>query len=572
MYTTIIEGKGLLPVNEGNSMRNVTIKLPENKILEIPAGTKAGKIFSTHLIIDPTNPPTAALVNNKATSLSYTIEVNSELIPICKNSLYGRILFRRSLCFLLTIASRKIFPERRLVIGHSLGDGYYYHYDDYQIIPETELNKLSSCMDKIVKKETPIERKVISYQEALNYFKEMNQTDTALLLKYRNESKIPVNVCEDYMDLFYGPLVPNSKYLTPFCLKKYDPGFLLRFPVSEETDTISEFVDSPSLFSIYQEYKAWGKILSIDSVGRLNEIIDSGEIKNFIRVAEALHNKKIAEIADQINNKRDSVKVILIAGPSSSGKTTFTKKLSIQLRVLGFKPVSISIDDYFVSRDKTPKDDKGNYDFEAIEAIDIDLLNLHLIDLFKGGRVEIPVFDFKTGKRKKKGKPLELADNSVLIMEGIHGLNDRLTPLVENERKYKIYVSALTQLNLDDHNRISTTDNRLLRRLVRDYQFRGHNALSTLKRWPSVRRGEDKNIFPFQDNADSVFNSAVDYELAVLKVFAEPILKTVKPCHGVYNKAIELLSFLNNFAPVSSKYIPDDSILREFIGGSWFKY
>ena len=285
-----------------------------------------------------------------------------------------------------------------------------------------------------------------------------------------------------------------------------------------------------------------------------------------------MHNKKISEIADRIFERKDSVKTILIAGPSSSGKTTFTKKLSIQLRVHGFNPLTISLDDYFLPRDSTPKDEDGNFDFECLEAIDVPLLNEHLLRLFKGEEITIPLYDFVTGLRKNDGHRLKLEKRNILLIEGIHGLNDRLTHLIPSEQKYKIYVSALTQLNLDDRNRIPTTDNRLLRRIVRDHQFRGHNALTTLGMWQSVRKGENKNIFPFQNNADSAFNSALDYELAVLKGYAEPLLKSVKPYHQEYSEAVRLLSFLNNFLPLPEKYVPDQSILREFIGDSAFKY
>jgi uridine kinase len=335
---------------------------------------------------------------------------------------------------------------------------------------------------------------------------------------------------------------------------------------------VPEFQDNPVIFDIYQEYKAWGKILNVNCVGRLNELFAQGRADHFVRVAETLHDKKIANIADRIHERQEDIRVVLVAGPSSSGKTTFTKKLAIQLQVVGFNPSIISLDDYFVPREETPRDENGNYDFEALEAIDIQLLNEHLIRLFDGEEIQVPSFDFRSGRRREYGSRLALSERGILLMEGIHGLNDRLTPRVPRERKYKIYVSALTQVNLDDHNRIPTTDNRLLRRMVRDYQFRGHSAVDTLEMWPSVRKGENTHIFPFQNSADSAFNSALDYELAVLKVYAEPLLKTVKPYHKVYTEAVRLLSFLNNFAPLPARYVPSSSILREFIGNSSFEY
>ena len=335
---------------------------------------------------------------------------------------------------------------------------------------------------------------------------------------------------------------------------------------------MGEFVENPVLFSIYREYKNWGKILRVGSVGRLDELIREGGIQDFVQVAEALQDKKIAEIADRINALRDQVRVVLIAGPSSSGKTTFSKKLMIQLRVVGRNPITISLDDYYKPHDRTPRDEEGKPDFESLDALDVELLNDTLVRLLRAEEVETPIFDFHAGARKPEGRKMRLPDRAILILEGIHGLNDALTPLVPRESKHKIYVSALTQLNLDDHNRIATTDNRLIRRIVRDSQFRGHSALQTLTMWPSVRRGEDRNIFPFQNGADSAFNSALDYELAVLKVYADPLLASVKPDAPEYQEARMLLSFLSNFAPLHPRWVPATSILREFIGESAFKY
>jgi uridine kinase len=470
------------------------------------------------------------------------------------------------------IAACDLFPDRKLIIGHSLGNSYYYHFDGYGFVEQSALDRIEARMRELVEAKLPIERSVISYSEALDYFQANHQDASELLLKYRNENKIAIYRCGKYIDLSYGPLVPSTSMLSVFDLRHYPPGFLLRYPPTSTPDELAPFEDDPLLFSVYREYKQWGKILNVTCAGNLNQLIASKGIHEFIRVAEALHNKKIAEIADRIHERRGSVKAVLIAGPSSSGKTTFTKKLAIQLRVTGFNPVQISLDDYFLSRDQTPRDEKGDLDFEALEAIDVQLLNEHLVRLFAGDTVEIPIFDFRSGGRKPVGKSLKLPERGILVMEGIHGLNDRLTPLVPRDQKHAIYVSALTQLNLDDHNRISTTDNRLLRRMVRDYNFRGYSALTTLSRWPCVRRGEDRNIFPHQNNADSAFNSALDYELSVLKTYAEPLLMTIKPYHTEYSEAIRLLTFLSNFAPLPPDYVPDESILREFIGNSAFKY
>lgn len=550
----------------------ITVTLPSGRSLSVSYGTRVNTLLEDGELGSPDRPAVAALVNNEPTSLSYKIEVDATLVPITAESDQGARVVRRSLCFLLTIASRELFPDRKLIIGHSLGDSYYYHFDGLPSVPDAELERLERRMRELVVMRLPIHRTVVSYTQALAYFRERGQEATALLLTYRNENKIPVYVCGEFMDLSYGPLVPDTGLLGTFALDRYDPGFLLRYPPTGAPGRLEPLRDDPLLFSVYQEYKSWGKILNIHCVGNLNDLVASKEIRDFIRIAEALHNKKIAEIADRIHGRRDAVKIVLIAGPSSSGKTTFAKKLAIQLRVIGFNPVAISLDDYFVSRDRTPRDENGDLDFEALEAIDVELLNRHLLSLFAGQEVEIPEFDFKKGEPKAIGRKLRLPERGILIMEGIHGLNERLTPLVPREQKFTIYVSALTQLNLDDHNRISTTDNRLIRRVVRDYNFRGYSALTTLGRWPSVRRGEDHNIFPFQNNAEAAFNSALDFELAVLKTYAEPLLMTVKPYHPEYAEAHRLLIFLNNFAPIPATYVPDDSILREFIGDSAFKY
>jgi len=424
----------------------------------------------------------------------------------------------------------------------------------------------------IVEQGCPILRRVISYPEAVGYFQQNNQPDTVLLLKNRNDQKVPVFSCGEFMDLAHAPLVPNTKLLKVFDILAYPPGFLLRYPPWDQPDSLAPFQENPALFSIYREYKDWGKILNVRCVGHLNDLINNRNVRGFIQVAEALHDKKIAMIADKICEHRDEGKLILIAGPSSSGKTTFAKKLAVQLQVLGRNPFPISLDNYFLPRERTPLDEEGNYDFESLQAIDIEFMNENLLRLMRGEEAVLPRFNFHTGQRQMDSSAQRLPDRAIIILEGIHGLNDELTPLIPRDQKYKIYVSALTQLNLDDYNRISTTDNRLLRRIVRDSQFRGHSAFDTLSMWESVRRGENRYIFPFQNTADSAFNSALDYELSVLKVYAEPLLKSIKPAQEGFHEALQLLSFLNNFAPIPPSWVPEYSILREFTGESAFKY
>ncbi len=551
-------------------MKEITVTLQDSQ-QKYSYGTRVSTIFDDFKDSIPAS-PVAALVNNELVSLSFKVEINAVIQPVTLESPLGIRIFRRTLSFILAMASRKLFPERALIIGHSLGDSYYYYYYGEAEVPVEDLAALTQKMNDIVREDRPIERKVISYSEAINFFRSENQKGTALLLRYRNESKIPIYACDDFIDLSFEPMLPSTGFVKPFELLHYPPGFLLRYPNRNTPGILPPFTDIPTLFNVYKEYKAWGKILNVNCVGRLNKLSENREIKPFIRVAEALQNKKISQIADDIYSRRDTVKVVLIAGPSSSGKTTFSKKLSIQLQVMGFNPVGISLDDYYLPNDRTPKDENGNPDFEALHALNVALLNSHLIELFAGKEVETPLFDFKTGKPKDTGRKLRMQKRNILIIEGIHGLNPELTAQIPDNTKYKIYISALTQLNIDDHNRIPTTDNRLIRRMVRDHQFRGNSAGDTLRMWPSVRRGEDKNIFPFQNQADSAFNSALDYELAVLKIFAEPLLKTVKPSDEAYTEARRLQAFLDNFSMIPPRFVPAQSILREFIGESDFSY
>ncbi len=550
----------------------VRVTFPGGETRDIPAGTPVGSLVSDPAFPKTSTPLLAVTANAEVVNLQHPLDVNTAIGPVDLSSPAGVAIYRKSLCFLLSMAARQALPKRRLVIGHSLGQGYFYYLDGHEEVQEAELEKIEARMREIVSKAVPIRSMPLSYMDAVRYFERNHQPDTLLLLKNLNKPRIEVNSCEGFLDLSHGPLVPDTGILSVFGLMNYPPGFLLRYPPSGDHTGLAPFKENPVLFSIYREYKNWGKILRVGSTGSLNEIIREGRIKDFIQTAEALQDKKIAEIADRINEKRDSIRIVLIAGPSSSGKTTFSKKLMIQLRVVGRNPVTISLDDYFKSSSETPRDENGKPDFESLGALDVALLNEHLLRLLKGEELELPLFDFLTGSRKKSGHLMKLPDRAVLILEGIHGLNDGLTPLVDRSLKYKIYVSALTQLNLDDHNRVSTTENRLIRRMVRDNQFRGHSALETLAMWPSVRRGEDTYIFPFQNSADSAFNSALDYELAVLKVYAEPLLATVKPDVPQYSEARSLMSFLEDFTPLHPRWVPPTSILREFIGESEFSY
>ena len=483
------------------------------------------------------------------------------------------MIYRRSLAFLLALAVQKRFPGRGLYIGHSLGNSYYYTTNSGDPLIKQDVDVLQKEMESLVRENLSITFKYLAYDEALELFTKNGQRDTVLLLNQRSTSRIRVNECNGFLDLYVEPLVPNTGYLSSFELMHYQEGLLLRFPSVSRNKKIGIFEDQPALFDVYNEYKKWGRMVGVRVVGDLNSLVANRTIRDYIRIAEAHQARKLADIAEKIYEEKDRIKMVLLAGPSSSGKTTSAKRLSIELMVLGIKPVAISLDDFYVGADRTPKDEKGEPDYECLEALDISLLNELLQDLYRGKEISLPVYDFKTGSRSRSGgRAICLDQNMVLIVEGIHALNDALTPSIERNTKFKLYVSALTQLNLDDHNRIPTSDNRLLRRMVRDYQFRAKDAAATIKMWPNVQKGERKHIFPFQNTADAAFNSALDYELSVLKYLADPLLRAVKPSQREYAEASRLLSFLSNFAPISPHYVPGTSILREFIGDSEFKY
>jgi len=518
-------------------------------------------------------PLAAVKANNEILPLSARLEVNTRLEPVPLECPEGVAVYRCSLAFLLAVAARELFPERSLYIGHSLGHSFYYTFLEGKKPEKAEIEELAERMRLLVRQDLPVSCHYMAYAEAMEIFTKNRQDDTALLLEERSDSKVMVNECNGFVDLYISPLVNRTGLLTAFELMPYEEGFLLRFPATGDGNRIEPFEDNPKIFSVYREYKKWGRIVEVHSVGRLNRLVSNRTIRDYIRMAEAFQERKLAEIASEVYERKDDVRAVLIAGPSSSGKTTTAKRLSIALKVLGIEPIAISLDDYYLGTDKTPLDEKGQPDFECLEALDVPYLNQQLLSLLAGEEVTLPVFDFKIGRRKGEGgRKIHLDRRTMLIIEGIHGLNDALTPQIKRETKFKLYVSALTQLNLDDHNRIATTDNRLLRRMVRDYQFRGAGAAKTFQMWPSVHRGERKHIFPFQNSADAAFNSALDYELAVLKFFAEPLLRSIKPGMKEYSEAQRLLSFLGNFTPIQPQYVPGTSILREFIGDSDFKY
>jgi len=515
-----------------------------------------------------------ALVNNDAVSLTYPVEVDSTVTLLTRGEAQGFQIYRRSVCFLLAKAVKDVFPDAHFAIEHSLGSGFFCSFDcnGKSGIDEEQLQSIDRHMHALVERDVPIERHLIAFAEVVRRFEQEKQWDKYNLLRFSNPPKIATYWCENFSDLDHGSLAPSTGTLSLFRLISYPPGFVLQIPTERDPQQLPPFAPQPQLFQIFKEHKEWGRILDVSTVGRLNEIIASREIGDFIKIAEAFHEKKIARIADHIYDHRDKIKWALIAGPSSSGKTTFAKRLAVQLRVTGLRPVMISVDNYFVDREQTPVDEHGNLDFENIETVDLTLFNNDLMRLDKGEEVELPSFSFEKGCREYRGQKLRIEPDQIVLVEGIHGLNPRLTQSVPAAHKFRIYVSALTQLNLDSSNRISTTDNRLVRRIVRDNNFRGNTALTTLNMWPSVRRGEEKWIFPFQQEADIAFNSALDYELAVLKMFVEPLLVEIKPFHPQYAEARRLLAFLSSFLGVSEHLVPPTSILREFIGHSSFQY
>ena len=512
----------------------------------------------------------AAKLGNQLRELFVIPEADAVVEPIDLRSEDGIRIYWRSLTFVLVRAARELYPGCKVTIEHSLSKGIFGELYIGRPVNERDIRAIQNRMKEIIAMDEPIRKITLPREEAISLFEKEGQVDKVNLLKFRKNEKVRVYKCGEFYDYYYGYMVPRTSYLKVFELRFYLPGFILRFPQREQPTKLPPFVEQRKLARVFYEFEQWGKVLEIENVASLNRLISTGKSGDVIRVVEALHEKKLAMLADQITKERGRSRVILIAGPSSSGKTTFAQRLSIQLRVNGLRPVAISIDDYFIDRHKTPRDERGEYDFESLEAIDLELFNEHLIRLIQGEEVEVPVYNFQRGMRETKGHPIRIGAEQPLVIEGIHGLNDRLTALVPKERKFKIYISALTQLNVDDHNRIPTTDNRLLRRIVRDSQFRGHDARTTIKIWPSVRRGEERNIFPYQEEADAMFNSALIYELSILKRYAEPLLMEVSPDDPEYPEAKRLLKFLSYFLPMDEAEVPLNSILREFIGLSCF--
>lgn len=489
-----------------------------------------------------------------------------------KEPIVGLRTYARTLTFVLIKAVYDLFPQSKITIEHSLSKGIFGEIHKEKVLNKEDIEKIKQKMIELIDRDIVINKLSISKQEAHDIFSRYGLCDKLRLLKHIKGEEVKVYELDGRYDYFYGPIAYSTGVLKKFDLVYHEPGFLLRYPDEINANEIPKFIEYPKLEKIFKEAEEWLNILETSDVGALNEKIEDKTIQELILVQEALHEKKIAQIADQIHEKSE-VKLVLIAGPSSSGKTTFSKRLSVQLRVNGRVPFPISLDDYFVDREQTPKDENGEYDFESIDALDIKLFNEHLTRLLNGEEVETPTFNFRLGKREWLGEKAKLPENGVLIIEGIHGLNDKLTASIPQNNKFKIYISALTQLNIDSHNRIATTDVRKVRRIVRDFLSRGYGGETTLNMWSSIRRGEERNIFVFQEQADAMFNSTMVYELCVLKKYALEELDKIKEDSPSYYEALRLKNFLRLFKEVDRDMIPNNSILREFIGGSiFYKY
>ncbi len=525
-------------------------------------------------------PVLAALVDHALKELDFPVMMPHKVEFIGYNHPDGRRTYIRSLCFVLQHAIRDLYPDKILLIEYSLPSGLYCEIreqnpNDDGILPthfvtDEEIERIKERMQELIFADLHFNKMKMSAKEAEKLFLENSQPDKANLLQSLGKFTYSVYFLGGDADTFYGPLVPSTGCLKIFDLVGFNSGFCLQFPEEGKTDRVTPMKRQSKLAATLQEYSRWCEITGVKGVGTLNKVISEGGAVQLINIAEALHERKYADIADMIYERRDKSKIIMIAGPSSSGKTSSSKRLAIQCKVLGMNPKVIELDNYFVDREHTPKDENGEYDFESLHAMDLDLLNSQLNDLLSGKTIEIPCFDFKEGKRTFKGDTLHLDENDILIMEGIHALNPEMTSAVDNSRIFRVYASALTSLSLDENNNISTSDNRLLRRMVRDNRVRGVSPESTIMRWHSVRRGENRNIFPFQENADAAFNSALIFELPLLKYYAEPLLRRIAPNSPAYTESVRLLKFLDYIvalSPAEIAAVPPNSIMREFIGG-----
>ena len=549
----------------------IQIRCKNNKKTQkVEIGSTLFDVFSA-FDLKMTHGPVSARVNNKVEGMHYRVYNSKDVEFLDMASSSGSRAYTRTLFFVLCKAVQDIYPNTDVVIDIPVSNGFYVDIRLGRPVVEEDVNILRRRMQEIIDAKMPIRRYMVPTEDAIALFQEKGDVEKVKLLKTSGSIYTTYYKIGEYVDFYYGTLLTNTSGLYLFGLEKYYDGMLLRIPSLKDPDKLGEMTKQDKMFDIFKEHHRWQDILGIRTVGDFNQAIDAGHATDIINISEALQEKKIAKIAEDIAN-RQGVKLVLLAGPSSSGKTTSCKRLSIQLAVNGLKPLQISLDDYFVDRDRTPKDDNGEYDFESIYALNLDLLNEQFNALFRGEEVELPKYDFPSGKSVKSGKKLKMEPNNVLVVEGIHALNPELTAHIPQEQIYRVYASALTTILLDNHNYIPTTDNRLLRRIIRDYKYRGVSAQETIHRWPSVRTGENKWIFPYQENADAMFNTAMLYELSVIKMQAEPLLQQVPENCEEHAEAYRLLKFLKYFKGIPYNNLPPTSLLREFLGGSSFHY
>mgnify|MGYP000519585705 FL=1 len=545
-----------------------------NSTREFPEGSSLLDIYNGFNLAMPYG-PVSAKVNNKVESLDFRVYYNKDIEFLDITSSSGMRTYVRSLFFILVKAVEELYPQGSISLEHPISKGYFCKLHIDRTIGLDDVQRIKQKMQEIIAADIPYTRTESHTEEVVRLFEKRGMMDKARLLDTYGQLYSYYYQLGDTVDCYYSSLVPSTGYIRLFDIVKYYDGLLLRIPNRENPTKLEEVVKQEKMLEVFQEYHRWNQILGISTVGDLNVACNEGHATDLINVSEALQEKKIAQIADEITHRDQDgkrVKLVLISGPSSSGKTTFSKRLSIQLMTNGLKPYPISLDDYFVNRNDTPLDENGKHDFESLYAVDLPFFEEQLTTLLNGGEVELPRYNFTTGKREMSGKKLRIDEHMILIIEGIHALNPALTPHIPNENKYKVYVSALTTILLDNHNYIPTTDNRLLRRIIRDYKYRNYSAEETIARWPSVRAGEEKWIFPYQENADAMFNSALLFELAVLKDYVEPVLRKVPNRCPEYSEAHRLLRFLNYFVSVQDKELPPTSLLREFLGGSSFQY
>jgi uridine kinase len=544
---------------------SVEIQLPDGRVLSGPRGARVGEFLET---LEYPAQLIAAVVNGDLRELTYPINIESRVIPVIMSDPDGARIYRRSLTFLLEMAFTDLFPEATLYVDHSVASGgYYCQVTGHQPLSESEIARLKVRMQELVKSNLPFERMEVPIQEAIDYFHSRGYEDKVRLLSYRKKNYLTLYRLGERMDYHHGYMVPSTDYLKWFDLIFTKGGFTLRYPRRHKPNEILPMPEYPHLLDTFLQYGDWLAKLGIENVGALNNAIQGGHSDQIVLVSEAFHENNLARIANQVVNQLDHSRIILIAGPSSAGKTTTSRRLTVQLLALGVSPFPLELDNYFLDRDKTPLGEDGQPDFETIDALDLPLLAENLARLTRGEEIQLPRYNFKTGLRED-GELIRLKNGQPIILEGIHGMDPRLIPESLSSKAFRIYVSALTQLNLDRHNRVSTTDTRLIRRIVRDARERGYSAAQTISRWESVRRGEKRHIFPFQENADVMFNSALAYELAALKPFAEPLLRQVPFGTPEYIEAKRLLAFLEWFLPLDIDLVPETSIVREFLGGS----